>query len=46
MTTRAEPVGSLLRPAELKRARERREAGELGPAEFKRVAETARRAWG
>jgi 5-methyltetrahydropteroyltriglutamate--homocysteine methyltransferase len=41
MTTRAEPVGSLLRPDELKRARERREAGELGPAEFKSIEDAA-----
>jgi 5-methyltetrahydropteroyltriglutamate--homocysteine methyltransferase len=39
--TRAEPVGSLLRPAELLEARRRREAGHLGPAEFKRIEDAA-----
>jgi 5-methyltetrahydropteroyltriglutamate--homocysteine methyltransferase len=35
--TRAEPVGSLLRPEELLRARARLDAGELTPERFKRV---------
>jgi methionine synthase II (cobalamin-independent) len=34
---RAEVVGSLLRPERPRRAREERAAGQLGPAEFKRV---------
>jgi 5-methyltetrahydropteroyltriglutamate--homocysteine methyltransferase len=34
-------VGSLLRPPELLEARERRERGELGPPEFKRVEDAA-----
>ena len=41
MTTRAEPVGSLLRPAELKRAREQRDTGALDPVEFKRIEDAA-----
>src|SRR5579875_249893 len=36
---RAEVVGSLLRPPELMEARRRLEAGELSPAEFKRIAD-------
>jgi 5-methyltetrahydropteroyltriglutamate--homocysteine methyltransferase len=40
-TIRSDVVGSLLRPDELKQARRRREAGELGPAEFKRVEDRA-----
>jgi methionine synthase II (cobalamin-independent) len=35
---RAEVVGSLLRPERLRRAREERAAGRLGPAEFQRVS--------
>lgn len=38
---RAEPVGSLLRPAGLLRAREARDEGRMGPAEFKRVEDEA-----
>ena len=41
MTTRAEPVGSMLRPASLREARERRAAGELDPVEFKRIEDAA-----
>jgi 5-methyltetrahydropteroyltriglutamate--homocysteine methyltransferase len=41
MTTRAEPVGSMLRPDRLKRAREEHEAGRLDPAEFKRIEDAA-----
>jgi 5-methyltetrahydropteroyltriglutamate--homocysteine methyltransferase len=40
-TIRADVVGSLLRPDYLKAARERWEAGEIGPAEFKRVEDRA-----
>jgi 5-methyltetrahydropteroyltriglutamate--homocysteine methyltransferase len=39
--TRAEPVGSLLRPAELLQARRDRQAGRLAPAEFKRIEDAA-----
>ncbi|HEY1597055.1 MAG TPA: cobalamin-independent methionine synthase II family protein [Thermoleophilaceae bacterium] len=39
--TRAEPIGSLLRPQELKDAREAHEAGRLDPAEFKRIEDEA-----
>jgi 5-methyltetrahydropteroyltriglutamate--homocysteine methyltransferase len=39
--TRAEPVGSLLRPGELLEARREREAGRLAPAEFKRIEDAA-----
>ncbi|MGH7421839.1 MAG: cobalamin-independent methionine synthase II family protein [Candidatus Rokuibacteriota bacterium] len=38
---RSDVVGSLLRPAELKAARERRERGELGAAELKRIEDRA-----
>ncbi len=38
---RTDVVGSLLRPPELLEARERRERGELGPPEFKRVEDAA-----
>ncbi len=44
MTTqvfRSEVVGSLLRPASLKAARQQREAGELSDAEFKRIEDGA-----
>jgi methionine synthase II (cobalamin-independent) len=41
MTTRAEPVGSMLRPDHLKRAREERAAGRLEHAEFKRLEDVA-----
>jgi 5-methyltetrahydropteroyltriglutamate--homocysteine methyltransferase len=34
---RAEVIGSLLRPERVRRAREQRAAGRLGPAEFKRI---------
>ena len=40
-TYRSDVVGSLLRPAYLKAAREQREAGAIGPAEFKRVEDRA-----
>jgi 5-methyltetrahydropteroyltriglutamate--homocysteine methyltransferase len=39
--TRAEPIGSLLRPAELKAAREARDAGTIAPDEFKRIEDQA-----
>jgi methionine synthase II (cobalamin-independent) len=39
--TRAEPVGSLLRPEALKRAREEHAAGRLSAAELKRVEDAA-----
>jgi 5-methyltetrahydropteroyltriglutamate--homocysteine methyltransferase len=38
---RSDVVGSLLRPAYLKKARQEREAGRLGDAEFKRVEDRA-----
>src|SRR5215471_8271115 len=38
---RSDVVGSLLRPAYLIRAREQREAGETGAAEFKRIEDRA-----
>jgi len=38
---RADVVGSLLRPAELLQARERLAAGEISPAQFKRVEDRA-----
>jgi methionine synthase II (cobalamin-independent) len=38
---RADVVGSLLRPPELLDARERHERGELDPAEFKRIEDSA-----
>ena len=38
---RAETVGSLLRPDELKRARDDRQAGRLSAAEFKRIEDRA-----
>ncbi len=41
VTARAEHVGSLLRPAYLLDARERREAGALDPAAFKRIEDRA-----
>ena len=41
LTARSDVVGSLLRPPELLEARKRREAGELTPAEFKRVEDAA-----
>jgi 5-methyltetrahydropteroyltriglutamate--homocysteine methyltransferase len=41
MTTRAEPVGSMLRPERLRRAREEHEAGRLEHAEFKRLEDEA-----
>jgi len=41
VTPRSDVVGSLLRPASLVEAREAREAGRLGPAEFKRVEDRA-----
>jgi 5-methyltetrahydropteroyltriglutamate--homocysteine methyltransferase len=46
MTTQwhSETVGSLLRPPELVEARRRHAAGELDPAEFKRLEDTAVRA--
>ena len=34
---RSDVVGSLLRPAYLKEARKRLEAGEISPAEFKKI---------
>ena len=40
-TLRADVVGSLLRPDELKAARQKWEAGQLGSAEFKRVEDEA-----
>ncbi|MDP8950648.1 MAG: methionine synthase, partial [Actinomycetota bacterium] len=39
--TRADIVGSLLRPPELKAARERYAAGEISAAEFKRIEDGA-----
>jgi 5-methyltetrahydropteroyltriglutamate--homocysteine methyltransferase len=41
LEARTDVVGSLLRPPELLDARERRDAGELSPAEFKRVEDAA-----
>jgi 5-methyltetrahydropteroyltriglutamate--homocysteine methyltransferase len=41
LTARTDVVGSLLRPPELLEARERFAAGELTPAEFKRVEDAA-----
>ncbi len=41
LTARSDVVGSLLRPPELLEARKQREAGELAPAEFKRVEDAA-----
>ena len=41
ITARADHVGSLLRPPELRRARERFAAGELEPSAFKRVEDEA-----
>ena len=41
LTARSDVVGSLLRPPELLEARKQREAGELTPAEFKRVEDAA-----
>ena len=41
MTIRSDVVGSLLRPPALIEARERLEAGRLGPAEFKRIEDRA-----
>lgn len=38
---RADVVGSLLRPPELLAARQRRERGEIDPAEFKRIEDAA-----
>ena len=38
---RSDVVGSLLRPAYLKKAREDHEAGRLGDAEFKRLEDRA-----
>jgi len=38
---RAEVVGSLLRPEELKRAREQHESGQLDPVAFKRIEDVA-----
>ncbi len=40
-TYRSDVVGSLLRPDYLKEARKRHEAGEISPAEFKRVEDRA-----
>jgi 5-methyltetrahydropteroyltriglutamate--homocysteine methyltransferase len=42
--SRVDHVGSLLRPRALLEARGRREAGELGPVEFKRIEDEAVRA--
>lgn len=39
--TRAEPVGSLLRPGDLREARSAYDAGQLAPAEFKKVEDGA-----
>jgi 5-methyltetrahydropteroyltriglutamate--homocysteine methyltransferase len=44
VTAHADHVGSLLRPPELLRARERMAAGDISPAEFKRVEDDAVRA--
>ena len=41
LTTRADTVGSLLRPQELLETRERHAAGELSAAEFKRIEDRA-----
>jgi 5-methyltetrahydropteroyltriglutamate--homocysteine methyltransferase len=41
LEARTDVVGSLLRPAELLDARERRDRGELSPGEFKRVEDAA-----
>ena len=41
LTARSDVVGSLLRPPELLEARKQHEAGELAPAEFKRVEDAA-----
>ena len=41
LDARTDVVGSLLRPPELLEARKRREAGELGPADFKRAEDAA-----
>ena len=41
MPYRAEAVGSLLRPAHLKQARDEHAAGRLAPAEFKRIEDRA-----
>ena len=41
LEARSDVVGSLLRPPELLEARKQREAGELTPAEFKRVEDAA-----
>ena len=41
LEARSDVVGSLLRPPELLEARKQREAGELTPAEFKRVEDSA-----
>ena len=40
-TYRSDVVGSLLRPDYLKEARKRYEAGEISPAEFKRIEDRA-----
>lgn len=40
-TIRSDVVGSLLRPDHLKEARRDREAGKIGPAEFKRIEDRA-----
>jgi 5-methyltetrahydropteroyltriglutamate--homocysteine methyltransferase len=40
-TYRSDVIGSLLRPDYLKRAREQREAGTIGAAEFKRIEDRA-----
>src|SRR5262249_59411377 len=41
LDARTDVVGSLLRPADLLDARERRDNGELAPADFKRVEDAA-----
>jgi 5-methyltetrahydropteroyltriglutamate--homocysteine methyltransferase len=41
LEARTDVVGSLLRPPELLDAREKRESGEISPAEFKRVEDAA-----
>jgi 5-methyltetrahydropteroyltriglutamate--homocysteine methyltransferase len=41
LEARTDVVGSLLRPPDLLAAREQRDRGELGPAEFKRVEDAA-----
>jgi 5-methyltetrahydropteroyltriglutamate--homocysteine methyltransferase len=38
---RSDVIGSLLRPGYLKQAREQREAGSIGPAEFKKIEDRA-----